>query len=118
MQRRGGKRIRMDDPPPPEYESPMTPLDGSGTELQEPYTSYTPYSNQPATPCIQGMSGILFLVFISSFRLILLLHKAYVASCPCVCVSPLNGFITILDIFMKPGTNFIPLVDILNVMDA
>ncbi|XP_021925247.1 uncharacterized protein LOC110832469 isoform X3 [Zootermopsis nevadensis] len=44
----------MDDPPPPEYESPMTPLDGSGTELQEPYTSYTPYSNQPATPLHTG----------------------------------------------------------------
>ncbi|XP_021930436.1 cohesin subunit SA-1 isoform X4 [Zootermopsis nevadensis] len=57
MQRRGGKRIRMDDPPPPEYESPMTPmtpLDGSGTELQEPYTPYTPYSNQPATPLHTG----------------------------------------------------------------
>lgn len=53
MQRRGGKRIRMDDPPPPEYESPMTPMtpmDGS-SEVQEPYTPYsTPYSNHPETP--------------------------------------------------------------------
>ncbi|XP_063242671.1 cohesin subunit SA-1 isoform X2 [Bacillus rossius redtenbacheri] len=57
MQRRGGKRIRMDDPPPPEYESPMTPMtpmDGSGGDLQEPYTPYTPYSNQPATPLNSG----------------------------------------------------------------
>ena len=57
MQRRGGKRIRMDEPPPPEYESPMTPvtpLDGSGAEMQEPYTPYTPYNNQPATPLHTG----------------------------------------------------------------
>lgn len=26
MQRRGGKRIRMDEPPP-EYENPMTPME-------------------------------------------------------------------------------------------
>lgn len=26
MHRRGGKRIRMDDPVPPEYEAPMTPM--------------------------------------------------------------------------------------------
>jgi cohesin complex subunit SA-1/2 len=72
MQRRGGKRIRMDEPPPPEYESPMTPmtpLDGSGTELQEPYTPYTPYSNQPATPmhtgCVEGsFPGSPFFVFV------------------------------------------------------
>lgn len=55
MQRRGGKRIRMDDPPP-EYESPMTPMTpmdaggGGGGDIQEPYTPYTPYSNQPPTP--------------------------------------------------------------------
>lgn len=47
----------MDDPPPPEYENPMTPmtpLDGSGGDLQEPYTPYTPYNNQPATPLHTG----------------------------------------------------------------
>ncbi|PSN33726.1 Cohesin subunit SA-1 [Blattella germanica] len=57
MQRRGGKRIRMDDPPPPEYENPMTPmtpLDGSGGDLQEPYTPYTPYNNPPSTPLHTG----------------------------------------------------------------
>lgn len=47
----------MDDPIPPEYESPMTPMtpvDGSGSEIQEPYTPYTPYSNQPPTPLHTG----------------------------------------------------------------
>lgn len=29
MQRRGGKRIRMDEPPP-EYENPMTPMETEG----------------------------------------------------------------------------------------
>nr|CAD7196855.1 unnamed protein product [Timema douglasi] len=54
MQRRGGKRIRMDEPPPPEYENPMTPMDGGGVDLQEPYTPYNPYSNQPSTPLHSG----------------------------------------------------------------
>ncbi|XP_039276310.1 LOW QUALITY PROTEIN: cohesin subunit SA-1-like [Nilaparvata lugens] len=52
MQRSIGKRIRMDEPPPPEYDtsSPMTPMDGSAADSQEPYTPYTPYTNQPSTP--------------------------------------------------------------------
>ncbi|XP_071445719.1 cohesin subunit SA-2 isoform X1 [Hetaerina americana] len=58
MQRRtGGKRIRMDEPPPPEYDSspPATPLgDGVTDGLEQPYTPYTPYSNQPETPLTQG----------------------------------------------------------------
>ncbi|XP_075217243.1 stromal antigen isoform X2 [Lycorma delicatula] len=52
MHRSIGKRIRMDEPPPPEYDTsnPMTPMDGSAADSQEPYTPYTPYSNQPSTP--------------------------------------------------------------------
>ncbi|XP_033221678.1 cohesin subunit SA-2 isoform X2 [Belonocnema kinseyi] len=55
MHRRGGKRIRMDDPVPPEYEAPMTPMtpmhDSSGGDIQEsPYTPYTPYQQAPLTP--------------------------------------------------------------------
>ncbi|KAJ1523652.1 hypothetical protein ONE63_001494 [Megalurothrips usitatus] len=47
MHRRGGKRIRMDDPPP-EYENPMTPM--------TPYSPYsTPYHNSAAaTPLHTG----------------------------------------------------------------
>lgn len=54
-----GKRIRMDEPPPPEYDTsnpmtPMTPMDGSMADSQEPpYTPYTPYSNQ-STPMHGG----------------------------------------------------------------
>lgn len=42
-----GKRIRMDEPPPPEYDTsnPMTPMDGSMADSQEPYTPYTPYQS-------------------------------------------------------------------------
>ncbi|KAG8222244.1 hypothetical protein J437_LFUL001442 [Ladona fulva] len=58
MQRRtGGKRIRMDEPPPPEYDSspPATPLcDGVADGLEQPFTPYTPYSNQPETPLTHG----------------------------------------------------------------
>ncbi|XP_020708068.2 cohesin subunit SA-1 isoform X2 [Athalia rosae] len=54
MHRRGGKRIRMDDPIPPEYEAPMTPMtplhDTTGGDLQEPYSSYTSYHQAPQTP--------------------------------------------------------------------
>lgn len=55
MQRRGGKRIRMDDPVPPEYEPPMTPMtpmtDNSGSEAQETtYTPFTPYHQASQTP--------------------------------------------------------------------
>lgn len=39
MQRRGGKRIRMDDPPP-EYENPMTPA-------LDPDAGYGQYANPP-----------------------------------------------------------------------
>jgi hypothetical protein len=56
MQRRGGKRIRMDDPPP-EYENPctpMTPMDVSGSDIQEPYTPYQSYTTQPPTPLTHG----------------------------------------------------------------
>ncbi|XP_054277370.1 cohesin subunit SA-2 isoform X2 [Macrosteles quadrilineatus] len=55
-----GKRIRMDEPPPPEYDTsnpmtPMTPMDGSMADSQEPpYTPYTPYSNQ-STPMHAGV---------------------------------------------------------------
>lgn len=37
MQRRGGKRIRMDEPPP-EFENPMTPSVDAG----DAYGGYTP----------------------------------------------------------------------------
>nr|CAD7196856.1 unnamed protein product [Timema douglasi] len=62
MQRRGGKRIRMDEPPPPEYENPMTPMDGGGVDLQEPYTPYNPYSNQPSTPLHSGSKAVVIKV--------------------------------------------------------
>ncbi|KAL1110343.1 hypothetical protein AAG570_007874 [Ranatra chinensis] len=54
MQRSIGKRIRMDEPPPPEYDTtnPMTPIDGS--EIQEPYTPYGNYNNQSHTPVHTG----------------------------------------------------------------
>lgn len=59
MQRSIGKRIRMDEPPPPEYDTsnpmtPMTPMDGSVADSQEPYTPYTPFNNQPSTPLNAG----------------------------------------------------------------
>ncbi|XP_046662976.1 neurogenic protein mastermind-like [Homalodisca vitripennis] len=56
MHRSIGKRIRMDEPPPPEYDTsnPMTPMDGSMADSQEPYTPYTPYSNQ-STPMHGGV---------------------------------------------------------------
>lgn len=54
MHRRGGKRIRMDDPVPPEYEAPMTPMttmtDNSVGEGHETPYPYTPYSQAPPTP--------------------------------------------------------------------
>lgn len=52
MLRRGGKRIRMDEPPP-EYDAPpMTPMTPA-SELQEPYTPYTPYTPAAETPLHQ-----------------------------------------------------------------
>lgn len=47
MHRRGGKRIRMDDPPP-EYENPMTPMavsdvmNTSDDHIQDPDISDSP----------------------------------------------------------------------------
>ncbi|XP_034940731.1 cohesin subunit SA-2 isoform X2 [Chelonus insularis] len=50
MPRRGGKRIRMDDPPP-EYQEPMTPMnENNGTDGQETYAGYTPYNQSSQTP--------------------------------------------------------------------
>lgn len=51
-----GKRIRMDEPPPPEYDTtnPMTPMDDinaiDNNDIQEPYTPYGSYNHQPSTP--------------------------------------------------------------------
>ncbi|XP_047741436.1 cohesin subunit SA-2 isoform X1 [Hyalella azteca] len=48
MLRRGGKRIRMDEPPPEYDEPPMTPMTPAGSEIQEPhtpFTAYTPYAS-------------------------------------------------------------------------
>lgn len=53
MHRRGGKRIRMDDPVPPEYEAPMTPMTPSNdntADANESYSSYTSYNNVSQTP--------------------------------------------------------------------
>ncbi|XP_015171722.1 PREDICTED: cohesin subunit SA-2 isoform X1 [Polistes dominula] len=53
MHRRGGKRIRMDDPVPPEYDTPMTPMTPSNdntADANESYSSYTSYNNVPQTP--------------------------------------------------------------------
>lgn len=54
MPRRGGKRIRMDDPVPPEYQEPMTPMtDPMGSERSEGpehYGGFTPYNQAPQTP--------------------------------------------------------------------
>ncbi|KAI4493092.1 hypothetical protein M0802_009642 [Mischocyttarus mexicanus] len=53
MHRRGGKRIRMDDPVPPEYEAPMTPmtpLNDNTADANESYSSYTSYNNVSQTP--------------------------------------------------------------------
>lgn len=52
MHRRGGKRIRMDDPPP-EYESPMTPMTPSehgGQSVHEPdhYINYSSFNANEA----------------------------------------------------------------------
>lgn len=44
MLRRGGKRIRMDEPPPEYDEPPMTPMTPASADLQEPHTPYTPYT--------------------------------------------------------------------------
>lgn len=50
-----GKRIRMDEPPPPEYDTsnPMTPMTPMEADIQEPYTPYNAYQN-PATPMTSG----------------------------------------------------------------
>lgn len=48
--RRGGKRIRMDDPVPPEYDAPMTPMNDPVADLNESYPSYTAYHHTPQTP--------------------------------------------------------------------
>lgn len=54
MPRRGGKRIRMDDPVPPEYQEPMTPMtpmtDNLDADGQENFNSYAPYNQAPQTP--------------------------------------------------------------------
>lgn len=56
MQRSIGKRIRMDEPPPPEYDTtnPMTPMDDmtpmDSNDTQEPYTHFNTYSHQQSTP--------------------------------------------------------------------
>lgn len=58
MQRRGGKRIRMDEPPP-EYENPMTPA----VDPAENYGGYVPggniysesYNEQAGTSSSDGM---------------------------------------------------------------
>ncbi|XP_043289735.1 cohesin subunit SA-2 isoform X2 [Venturia canescens] len=54
MHRRGGKRIRMDDPVPPEFEAPMTPMtpvnDNAAVDSQESYTAYSSYNQAPQTP--------------------------------------------------------------------
>ncbi|XP_020296992.1 cohesin subunit SA-2 isoform X1 [Pseudomyrmex gracilis] len=54
MHRRGGKRIRMDDPVPPEYETPMTPStpmnDNSGGDANESYNAYMSYNHASQTP--------------------------------------------------------------------
>lgn len=54
MHRRGGKRIRMDDPVPPEYETPMTPStpmnDNSGGDANESYNAYMPFNHASQTP--------------------------------------------------------------------
>lgn len=53
LHRRGGKRIRMDDPVPPEYETPMTPMtpmnDNSGGDAND-YNAYTPTYQASQTP--------------------------------------------------------------------
>uniref|UniRef100_A0A8D8W339 Cohesin subunit SA-2 n=1 Tax=Cacopsylla melanoneura TaxID=428564 RepID=A0A8D8W339_9HEMI len=56
MHRSIGKRIRMDDPIPPEYDTnPMTPMT-EATDIQEPFTPYTPYSNHAQTPLHNPMN--------------------------------------------------------------
>lgn len=57
MQRRGGKRIRMDEPPP-EYENPMTPA----VDVAENYGGYVQanmyseaYTEQAGTSSSDGM---------------------------------------------------------------
>lgn len=57
MPRRGGKRIRMDDPVPPEYQEPMTPMtpmtpmnDNIGGDGQDNYAGYSTYNQAPQTP--------------------------------------------------------------------
>ncbi|XP_073982200.1 stromal antigen isoform X1 [Rhodnius prolixus] len=59
MQRSIGKRIRMDEPPPPEYDTtnPMTPMTPADHDIQEPYTPYMGYNQEPSTP-IQNNSEL------------------------------------------------------------
>lgn len=47
-----GKRIRMDEPPPPEYDTtnPMTPMTPMESDIQEPYTPYGANYNPASTP--------------------------------------------------------------------
>ena len=52
MARHGGKRIRMDEPPP-EYDAPpMTPMTPA-SELTEPYTPHTGFTSSNETPLYQ-----------------------------------------------------------------
>ncbi|XP_066903606.1 cohesin subunit SA-2 [Halyomorpha halys] len=66
MQRSIGKRIRMDEPPPPEYDTtnPMTPMDDmtpmDSNDTQEPYTHYNTYSHQQSTPVHHSSSNEIY----------------------------------------------------------
>lgn len=65
MHRRGGKRIRMDDPVPPEYETPMTPMtpmtDDRG-DANDSYNAYTPYNQASQTPLHNPTYILLYII--------------------------------------------------------
>ncbi|RXG56416.1 Cohesin subunit SA-2, partial [Armadillidium vulgare] len=50
MLRRGGKRIRMDEPPPEYDDPPMTPMTPAVSDINEPYTPYSAYTPVADTP--------------------------------------------------------------------
>ncbi|XP_014259117.1 cohesin subunit SA-2 isoform X2 [Cimex lectularius] len=61
MHRSIGKRIRMDEPPPPEYDTtnPMTPMTpGEPHDIGESYTPYLGYNNDPGTPVHNRMNDL------------------------------------------------------------